>query len=111
MTKGAEIINSDVHESDKLTKSAVRTDTDKVEAQNLRSVRMFLNDSLRIKTCRGRLTVQIKIKVIAAIQIASTTTSFLSSRRDNAPTGTLISDLKTMDKERIRYAGKQSLSV
>jgi hypothetical protein len=61
------------HESEKLTKKATRIDTDKVDAQNLRLVTVFLNDSSRINTCKGRLIAQINNVVIKAIKTKSKT--------------------------------------
>ena len=49
---GGQGINVGTHESVKLTKEATRIDTDKVDAQNLRLVTVFLNDSFRITTCK-----------------------------------------------------------
>ena len=68
-------INVGIHESDKLTKKATRIDTDKVDAQNLRLVNVFLNDSFRINTCKGRLIVQINNVVIKAVKTNSITNS------------------------------------
>jgi hypothetical protein len=67
-------INVGVHESDKLTKKATRIDTDKVDAQNLRLVTVFLNGSFRINTCKGRLIAQINNVVIKAIKTNPITT-------------------------------------
>jgi hypothetical protein len=63
------------HQSDKLTKKATKIDTNKVDAQNLRLVTVFLNDSFRINTCKGRLIVQINNVVIKAIKTNSITNS------------------------------------
>ena len=70
---GEKDINIGTHESEKFTKKATRIDTDKVDAQNLRLVTVFLNDSFRINTCKGRLIAQINNVVIKAIKPNSRT--------------------------------------
>ena len=70
---GGQGINVGTHESVKLTKEATRIDTDKVDAQNPRLVTVFLNDSFRINTCKGRLIAQINNVVIKAIKTNSKT--------------------------------------
>ena len=68
-------INVGVHESEKPTKKATRIETDKVDAQKLRLVTVFLNDTFRINTCKGRLIAQINNVVIKAIKTNSITNS------------------------------------
>ena len=63
------------HESDKPTKSAIKIDIDKVNAQKFRSVIVSMNDSFLINTCRGRLIVQINNMITAATKINPTTIS------------------------------------
>jgi hypothetical protein len=66
-------ISIGTHESEKLTKKAIRIDTDKVDAQNLMLVTVFLNDNFRMNTCKGRLIAQINNVVINAIKTNSKT--------------------------------------
>jgi hypothetical protein len=79
-----------IHASDKLTRTATRVDTDKVDTQNLGSITVFLRGSFRIITCNGRLIAQINTVVIKAIKTNSTTNHSKAKTCDHRSNGASV---------------------